>query len=39
MHMWQSWVENEHCFVMYFNDVAIFEVLYLRTSDQGGAHM
>ena len=27
-YMWQSWVENEHYPVAYFNYVAVFKVLY-----------
>ena len=37
--MWQSQVEIEHYFVVYFDRITAFEVLYRRTSIKGGADM
>ena len=37
--MWQSWVEIKHYSTVYFNRVAVFEVLWCSTSIKGGAHM
>ena len=38
-YMWQSRAEGEHYSIAYFDRVAAFKVLYLRTSVKGEAHM
>ena len=38
IHMWQSHVEIEGCFVAYFDCITVFKVPYRWTSVKGGAH-
>ena len=37
-YMWQSRVEIKDYSVVYFDRIAVFEMLYCRTSVKGGAH-
>ena len=39
LHMWQSRVEIEGYFVVYFDCIAAFEAPYRCTCVKGGAHM